>query len=102
MKVQLCEVIPPSVSAGASAQLVVSLDMPAPPGGQEVAIGTRFNGTDRSILNVPHGLPVRQGELSVSFALETVQIDDNPSTEVTFSAAVVGQTPAAIGTLQIT
>jgi hypothetical protein len=102
MKVQLCEIIPPSVSAGATAQLVVSLDTPAPAGGQEVAIGTRFNGSSSSIMHIPQGIPVRQGELSGSFTLQTVQVDENPSTEVTFSAAVIGQTPAAIGTLQIT
>jgi len=99
MKVASCQVNPPRIPRGQSAHLIITLDTPAPPGGQEVAIGSNINGSIDSIVSVPQGLGILQGTVSGSVLIQTTL--DGDASSITFSAGVFGQYPQPIATLEI-
>lgn len=99
MKVASCQVNPARIQRGQSAHLVITLDTPAPPGGQEVAIGSNINGSIDSILNLPQGVGILQGTVSGSVPIQTTA--DGDASSVTFSAGVFGQYPQPTATLEI-
>lgn len=99
MKVASCQMNPPHVQRGQSSSLVITLDTPAPPGGQEVAIGTDINGSIDSIVSVQQGLGILQGTRSGSVQIQTTSGGDASS--ITFSAGVFGQYPQPTTTLEI-
>lgn len=100
MNVQTCSVNPSTVALGGQANLIVTLDAPATPGGVTVIVDTDFDGDQDTLLNTPQSIGVEQGTSTGQFLLQT-QVVDNPATRIIFSAQV-GSGPAKAAQLNIT
>ena len=89
MNVESCQLEPSSIALGESTSLIVTLDSPAPPEGQEIAISSDMNGAADTFVSIPEGIPVHAGDIAAEFVLRT-QATDNPATSATFYASVIG------------
>jgi hypothetical protein len=85
--VQNCSVSPSTIALGGQANLTVTLDAPAPPGGLTVIVDTDFDGSQETLLNTPVSLDFGQGVSTFPFLLQT-QVVPNPATRIIFSAHV--------------
>lgn len=99
--VKACSVSPSTIALGGQANLTVTLDAPAPPGGLTVLVNTDFNGSQDTLLSTPQSLGVFQGQSSSTFLLQT-QVVDNPATQIIFLAFIGDPSTGKAAQLNIT
>jgi hypothetical protein len=100
MQVESCQVSPNRVSAGGTASLIITLDQPAPPGGQEVSISSNIDGPIDTFVSLPQGIGIFQGTRTGTYNLQTQAIE-GAAQSATFSVGVVGQFALISATLHI-